>query len=376
MALHRWIYGIEGRLLKTRWTEEDTFLKKTLGLSFRLSKTVFLDNVVDHMTFLFQHEVFGHGARYREFGYTDNTYSLHPVYPYGDAKGWARRGVQDPQRKDSIHERLAMVSGGSESNALLSGFLRNQWLRRGYIHHRESGLYLLTSNDLAAYIFRTRYGKRSTAMNDVLNYLSLINAHYGFYLKEDYTLTLDDLTDYAWISLINPFIGFSLYNYCVSYLWSGREGCALPMIRVGKVKYLPAFRMGLAPFGPEMYFEHFFKTGKKWMSAYFRRGKPIFASFWGVGLSIGDLLSIDRFTLDGRLDVWHQPSLLLGGGSVSETRGGLGGSLMATVAYGFSRTQTPIQLIAQLGYKTAGFLEGEPLGRGFVARLGISFLEK
>ncbi|MGD2295147.1 MAG: hypothetical protein PVF22_04850 [Candidatus Aminicenantes bacterium] len=376
LSLHRWIYGIENRYLKPSWTEEKTFIKKTLGIVYRLSRTVFLDNVVDHMAFLFQHEVFGHGARYREFGYTDNTYSLHPVYPYGDAKGWARRGRMEPGRKVTIHERLAMVSGGSEANTLFSSLLRRNWLIRGHIHHRESILYLLTGNDLAAYILRTKHGLRKSGLNDVLNYLSLLNAQHGYVQEEDYRISLDDLAQHAWLNLLNPFLYFSLYNYFVSYLWAGQEESSLPMIRLGNVKYLPAFRIGLAPFGPEIYFEHFFKTGQRWMSLYFRRGKPTFASFWGAGLSVGNLLRVGHFTLEGRLDVWHQPSLLLGGERVSEGQRGLGGALMATVFYRFSPGQSPLNLIAQLGYKTDGFLAGERLDKGFYARVGISFIER
>ena len=70
------------RYLKPRWFEEDKKSRKAIGIFYRLSKTVLLDNVIDHLAILTQHEVFGHGSRYREFGYKNNSYSLSLFPPY------------------------------------------------------------------------------------------------------------------------------------------------------------------------------------------------------------------------------------------------------------------------------------------------------
>ncbi len=80
------------RYLKPRWFEEDKKSRKAIGIFYRLSKTVLLDNVIDHLAILTQHEVFGHGSRYREFGYKNNSYSLSLFPPYGNGNGYAISG--------------------------------------------------------------------------------------------------------------------------------------------------------------------------------------------------------------------------------------------------------------------------------------------
>lgn len=373
VTLHRGIYGLESRILKTSWFDESNFGKKAAGLSYRLAKTILVDNVLDHLSFLAQHEVFGHGARYREFGFIDNEFTLNLPPPYGDGKGWSRTGYLDEGRALSYHERLLMVSGGVESNTILSGILRDNWLQRGSIHYRESILYLLAANDLSAYILRTKYGLRDESGNDILNYLKLINAREGHLLEREDKLTLDDLAARAWISILNPFQYYSLYTYFKTYLWSGDESFSFPMFRFWGIRYLPCFRMGLTPFGPELYWESFVATQDRIFEAYFRYGDPTFHEFWGLGVSVTDLIRSRRISIHARVDMWDQPSLLLGGERIGETRGGLGVAVRGTIYYRISRDKSLLHLTAELGYKTAGYLEGEHLSGGPIIRLGISF---
>jgi len=173
LALHRGLYALEGKFLRPKWSDEKTLLKKVAGLSYRLAKTVFLDNVLDHLGFLIQHEVFGHGARYREFGYKNNSYSIHLLFPYGDGKGWAGRGRPEPGSKATAYENIAMIIGGSESNTVLANLLKYVWLKRGSIHYRESIFYLFTANDLWAYIARSKFRAGSNTGNDILSFLKM-----------------------------------------------------------------------------------------------------------------------------------------------------------------------------------------------------------
>jgi hypothetical protein len=373
ITLHRGIYGLESRLLKTRWFDENNFGTKAAGLTYRLAKTIFVDNILDHLSFLAQHEVFGHGARYREFGFVDNEFTLNLSPPYSDGKGWARTGRLVENRALSPHERLLMVSGGSEANTLLSGILRDNWLQRGALHYRESILYLLSANDLSAYILRTKYGLRDESGNDILNYLKLINSREGNILQGEDRLTIDDLAGGAWINLLNPFQYFSLYAYFKTYLWSGDESCPFPMIRLWDFRYLPSFRMGLTPFGPEFYSEHLVAASDRIYEVYFRYGDPTFHKFWGLGAHVLDLIRSERFSVNARLDIWDQPSLLLGGENIIQTQGGLGSAIRGTFYYKISNDSSLLHLTAEIGYKSAGYLEGERLDGGIILRVGISF---
>jgi hypothetical protein len=375
ITLHRGIYALENRFFKTRWFDESTFGKKTLGVTFRLCKTILLDSVLDHFSFLVQHEVFGHGSRYREFGYIKNSYELSLLFPYGCSSGWARDGILSSGRIITPHEDMAMVIGGSEASTILSNTMRYKWLQRGSINYRETFLYLLTANDLSLYILRTKHGLRRPEGNDILSFLSAINAHEGYPNEEDCRLTLDDLTNYALINFLNPFQYFSLYTYFSGYLWSGKENGILPMIKIWNIKYLPSFRLGLTPFGAEFYLENFIVFTKKIINLYFRYGEPTFYKFYGLGLKAIDLVHNHKLSVNARLDMWHQPSILLGGETAEAAKTGMGGALFGTVFYRISRAYSSIHLRVQIGYKTPGFLEGEKLGKGFIGRIGISFLE-
>ena len=79
IAIHRAVYALQDRALKPKLFDETTKARKSAGILYRLGKTALLDNVIDHLPALVQHEVFGHGARFREFGLQGDLLSLQPV---------------------------------------------------------------------------------------------------------------------------------------------------------------------------------------------------------------------------------------------------------------------------------------------------------
>jgi len=361
--------------LRPSWSDENNFEKKLLGLSYRLSKTILFDDVFDHLAFLIQHEIFGHGARYREFGYTDNSYRLHLIFPYGDSKGWAFTGTPDPLREVSSSESLLMTIGGFEAESLLSQEIYFRWVERGAIHYRETLLYLFSSLNLSSYIIRTKYNLSGEEGNDVLNYLRKINSTSGIPESPEDPLTIDDLAVRTLVSAVNPFVYFSLCAYFYHYLWEGRETMLLPMIRIGRFKVLPFFRFSLAPYGTEFYFETYAAFPEKTARFYIRYGSSDFKGSRGGGLSIGDLIKSPEFSLRARMDIWNQPALVLGGETTRETRSGLGGAIFCNLFYKLTRGSFIMGITADIGYKTEGYLEGEKLGRGMIFRAGLGFLE-
>lgn len=371
ITLHRGIYELENSLLKTKWFEENNFVNKSAGIVYRLSKSILIENVIDHMSFLTQHEVFGHGARYREIGFKNNKFSLHLMFPYGDAQGRARTGELDSPRYISSHEHLAMIIGGSASNTILSNVLKYKWIERQSINFRETILYLISHHDLNSYILRTKLGMRSSRSNDILNYLRVINEQQGFYDENRYSLTLDHLSKQALIHVLDPFQYFSLFTYFVTYVWSGKENFKLPMIKVLGLKYLPSFHLGLSPFGSEFYFENFFLYDEKIFNFFIRYGDPTFYRFWGLGIESLNLINHNRLSLDSRLNIWNQPPLLLGEEKNSQGKSGLGGSLFITAFYKITNTRPQISLVAEMGYKSSGYVQGEMLSEGLTLRAGL-----
>jgi hypothetical protein len=373
LTFHRGMYAIENQYLRAVWFDEHDPSRKALGIGYRLGKTVLVDNVVDHLTILLQHEVFGHGARYREFGFTGNDYDLSLVPPYGTGNGRAYPGTPPAGRIVTTQERIAMTIGGSEANTVLSNSLRYKWLRRGAIDYRESILYLFASNDLVYYILKTQPSQDGAGSNDVLNYLSLLND--GGCFPTGPVLTLDELKRQAAISLFRPFQYFSLHTYLVSYLWRGDEEFRFPMLDLWSIRYLPSMRLGLTPFNSELYLENLIVGGERVFNIYLRSGIPLSHWLWGFGVSAHNVVYTEKLSLDGCIDVWRQPALQLGGPGLTTERLGFGESVSATVFYYFTRKNAFPGATAEIGYKTLGFLEGEMLNRGFTARIGISFRE-
>lgn len=374
IAVHRAVYAIEDRFLKSRLFDETSKGRKSAGILYRLGKTVLLDYVIDYLPFLIQHEVFGHGARLREFDYVDISYSLSLFLPYGSGRGSAY-GSLNPERRTTRHERLGVIISGSEANTILSKSILSKWLQRGRVKSREIAIYLFSSLDMSGYVLNTRFRSQHRSENDIINYLSDLNRLEGHFPRSDYRLTLEDLSTQSLITFFNPTMIWAIYAYWIPYVYHGESECELPMFGFGQVKYLPSFRFGLTPFGSEVYFENLIVNSGRVVNIFFRYGIPTFYKFGGFGIAVDNLALGKRITFSPRAELWHQPALLLGGQQVRTGRAGLGGGLWTKLCYRVAQRNPAPELVIEIGYKTDGFIQGEPLGRGFTLRLGLSLVE-
>jgi hypothetical protein len=365
----------EERYLKTKFTNEKKPVQKALGIFYRASKTVLLDDLIDHLTILTQHEIFGHGARYREFGHVDNSFHLSLVPPYGDGHGFAQSGpLKDPNRKTSECESLMKTVGGDEANTILSQHIIGNWLLRGSINYRESLLYLESANNLLAYIYLTKYqiknGKPTSQGNDILAYTMLMQITNNNGKK----YTIDNLANQSLVGIINPFQFLAAFAYSYSYLLNGNDSLKLPMIRIGNSRYLPAFHYGLSPFGTEYYLDNYLVINKKVFTAYCRYGDTKYFNSWGFGINSMNFLSYRNLSINPCFDIWKQPAFDIGGDKLVTHKAGFGGSLSNTFNWYFSK-QSKTGITLQLGYKTAGYLAGENLAGGIIVRAGLCFKE-
>lgn len=372
-SVHQALYQIENKYIKTKLWDEQDLQSKFLGVGYRLAKTVFLDFQIDFLTLLAQHELFGHGHRLREYGFTDNSYVVHLAPPFGDGNGSASSGRNEANRKLGTHENIAIRSGGMESNAVLANTLKSRWLMSGEMNYRESLLYSFSLHDYSIYILRTKAGVISSPYNDVQSYLREVNSRYTFF-DEEYKLTLDHLANRTLVNFANTFQLFSIYTYLKVYLLDGDQSFEIPMVPLGKLEWLPAIRFGLTPFGSELIVENHFKGDNSIFSSTLRLGDGKLDNFWGTGLYYQKQFS-NNLRLGTNLDFWNQPYMVLGGQRPYSTHSGAGGRLLAEMNLFFNDV-FPIGIYSQLGYKSAGFIEGERLDQGVVLRLGLSVRSK
>lgn len=375
LTIDRVAYTFENKLLLPTWFDENSVAGKTLGVSYRLGKTILLDAVIDEYVALVQHEVYGHGARAREYGLSNITYSLDLSYPYGSSIGVTSFDYP-PDKPFSSDQELLVDLAGVDANALLSKHLVLNWLQRGNINYRETLLYTRSSNDLTQYLWRTKWGIHSVEGNDMLAYEAGINQREGHFDPSDYKLTVNDLAKQVLVIGLDPFQYFSLYTYFETYLYSAKENFEVPMIELGRFKYLPSFHLGLTPFGSEVYFENYFVHSAKVGELYLRYGIPTFHRSWGIGFYGTNVIESDPFSFDIGADLWNQPVVSTYDYNISESKGGLGGALSCTTYFKLAETFATVRLMGEMKAKTIGYLQGEPLSDALILRVGLSFVPR
>lgn len=98
------------------------------------------------------------------------------------------------------------------------------------------------------------------------------------------------------------------------------------------------------------------KTGNQFYHVYFKYGFPF--KNYGLGVSVPDLVRIKRFNLLGQVDFWSQDHYGNGIALSSTSR--------FEVAKGFN-------ILAQIGYKTKGYIVGKTTKDGIFGYIGLNY---
>jgi len=360
------------------------YSKSAYARFWRLSELVTVWLPLNYFAMLIQHEVFGHGYRLRDLHSQDRAqvdgYSFEWPPPYGPG-GAATYFSISPNFTTT--EGSAVSSGGVEGTAILAWITKLKWLESGRIDPRQSILYLLSQQDLTLYISTLKSKDISSlAGHDINSYIETLN-----YTYPEHILSRGRLRSLSWINLADPFTFYSIWAW-FHYLSSGKES-KIPMI--GSL-YLPSLRLGLTPFGPEVFFENFFSRSRIPLYVYVKGGKHSGNAYMGVGVFAPQLWSLYRWKFGLRGDLWRQPKLLLQQGRIPfeeidfnqkpnasaplyspseqhEKRFGASGSLI-TAFKGSERCLYEMEL----GYKSQGFLPGYSLFAYPTLRLSLNLV--
>jgi len=370
LTTHKLISDFENKHIKATYWDESNFKGKVLGIGFRLSKTLLFDIHLDFLLHTNQHLIFGSGYRLREFGFTQNNYNIFMFPPYGVGGGFARKGINKQNRLLGQHENVTLEFGGVEAVSILSQKLKNKGVLRGSIDYRESLLYLSTLYEVTVYSVIPELFSNLGQQNYSVRYTNRVNNSFGFFNEAAYPLSHEELAKRSLVNFLNTYHFFAIYTYAKEYLLEGKESFDLPMIPVGQIKWLPAVRFGLSPFGTEFILENDFLKGDHYLKLGFRKGDGKLANYWGLGINLITRIN-DQLQLEGIYNFWNQPSLNLGGTQIFNTKGGSGTNISMALNYHFKKSPTGIY--TQIGYKTPGYLEGERLNKGLILRLGLSF---
>jgi hypothetical protein len=374
ISVHNELTIWENRYIRPRLFSEEKPLGKAGGVVYRLSKYTIIDLPVDIFSFIFAHEYFGHGARLREQDWVNIQYEFEIPPPYGSGNGHVSAWPSS-SRMYSDHELLAFYSGGMEVQSLMNRGLCLRWIERREIQYREAFFYFFSFWANFNYIISTSIEdmQDQNTGHDVALYLRLINRHAGYSDINNLLMNAKNLNYRNMTNLANPFLFYALYTSLKTYIWYGNPSNKIPMFSIKGIDYLPSFRMGLAPFGPEYHLENYFQAKNTIFLLDLRIGDNTFHKSWsGIGLFCQNIYENKRFSLDAKLDVWKQPEIEIGGENSITLKGGtIGGAFSIRGHYDFTSSQYPISAILELGYKSPGFLEGYALDSSPIIMFGI-----
>ncbi|EKE08338.1 MAG: hypothetical protein ACD_17C00221G0006 [uncultured bacterium] len=324
-----------------------------------------------------QHEVFGHGYRIRDInrgrvkakGYF---FDLPP--PYGRGGGATSYDISDAL---TTTEETSIAMAGVESTAILALQTKFKWLEARRIDPRQAVLYLLSQHDLNLYIGTLDIVDEEEG-HDIRMYIQSLNLTYTRNF-----LNKGRLRSLSWMNLGDPFTLYAIYSW-FRYVACGKE-THIPMIPIYGWNYLCNIRLGLTPFGPEVFLENYLVKGKKPIYFYMKGGKHSGNFYGGFGMYAAKFWKIRHWHIGFRLDGFKQPKLLIQSSpipftqidfkqkpskktplySTSEQHSsalGWGGSLIFSYSKGSGGE-------VEIGLKSMGFIPGTPLRASPIARL-------
>ncbi len=339
--------------------------RRTANISYRLLKQLFLDAPQERLLLVLTHEVFGHGARLRELFDGPIGYRIGAPPPYGRGGG-STSFVFD--REPAPREVLAIAIAGMEVNSIVGATVAHRAFSQQRMHAREAMRYLLFELDALLYIRST--GIRENPGHDVADYVRAYNgaaAEAGTPPVSRRQLRRDALA-----GLANPMLLFAIFSVG-RYAWDGVPETPVPMLSMAGIRYLPMLRHRLTPYGSEFALSSGLAGRVRPMQIEIRLGPYAEAMPWGVSVRQHDVLAFRSWSADASFALWRQPHLF-GADAVptaAEQRVGV------LVNARLQRILRPAWLephafaaIVEIGFKTAGFVPGEPLRGGFVVRAG------
>jgi hypothetical protein len=376
ITLHKFLYEKTDEFIPLRLNEENTFWKKSGGIGYRLLKASVLDLQVNWMFTVVQREAFGHGSRFREFGYSANYYNFYLIPPLGRGGSYAIEGTLAPNKMTTLPEISAMHFGGNEANLVLSDRLSSRAILEGDMHYQESILYLMTKNNLLFYLWNDRLLSDFVTLDgDVDSYILNLNRFYSNANGKEYST--DKLSLQSLVSLLNPMQIYSVVSLAKDYLLDGNaRGKKIPSINFSKFNYLPSMGYNLTPFGSEFILTNYFFTDEQSLQVNLNYGDQTFFDFYSAGAKAFNLFPRQKLYVGAEMQIWSQPELQLEEWTLTQNEAQLGGLVRADVSYFPFKESKDFGLFAQVGYKTKGYVLGERLDEGLLLQFGISLKGK
>lgn len=314
-----------------------------------------LEFTLSNFAMVLQHEIFGHGARLREFGIGDIGYHIsflhgETTFPYSSFVDL------------NNNQKAAYYGSGVDASSILATKIEKTWLINGEIDSREATMYLVNVLDSATYAFATS----SNAFHpddDANNYINYVNAWFA---QNNALDTHKFKVAMAW-NWLNPMIyisGISVLNY----IWQGAMSCNYGTLHIGESRFMPTTRTLLAPYGPEyQLLVNLFTPNDQYIGLFLRYGHTHGKKSWGLDINIAPLAVYDCWSIENTISAWDQPHLLQPGTAATNTNK-YGFADYLTVYYRLSRA---VYAKGEIGYKLSGYQPGRQLSSGAYWNVGF-----
>jgi len=292
----------------------------------------------------FQHEVYGHGARLREFGWKIKGYQID--FGGGGSTSYYRPLRQHPQKD------IVVVLGGVQAEEVLANKIKSRIMMHGVINPVYGMAYLNSITGQTQYILATSYKGRG---HDILSYINQMNRIYGRNF-----LTKSKVKERARLDLLDPFLYFGAYAALTN------TNFEYPMIPIGDIGYLPGARALLTPYGLESKLINYIRFDDKQIQVNLTHGRNLSRTSGAAEVIVENLRLTDKVSWGFGGTVWRQPKLLAANPKLAPIK--TGGSIILNSVVSFNNTYG---MTIEGGYKTAGYQVGRPIEATPIIRLGL-----
>jgi hypothetical protein len=376
LSIGRLAFGYDAYL--SRWLDwdESRAAGKAAAILGRTLKLVFIDSQLAVGTDVFIHEIYGHGARAREWGlYPDYVFKLFPPYC------WIFHAGMDSHASDvytgQLERDLQTKAGGLEAGYLAAWWINAQTIANGGTLHYGAGLTYLAGKLTDIEVYLGNLSSDAGAKRDAVLYVDALQLRFRRWTAEERASIVRRLRLSYIGNLVDPTLWLVIYHELVTYLYKGERHARLPLIPIRSWRLFPGTRFNLSPFGAEHYVDLFASAYHALFSGYVRVGSSGLATYWGLGVKMLGLPVWRGLALGGELDVWSQPELLLdqpvpGVAMFSSADRPVRGGVSVGVYWNWIVWRR-IGVVGKLSYKTKGYMMGQPLEQGLYGYFGLCF---
>lgn len=247
------------------------------------------------------HEVFGHGARARELGFSPSYQVLPPPPYYVPTEGsYGATYFGERELPTTPDEDLLLTLGGLEAAELEVRDVAFTGFRSDALRQADVLIYSVGRLHLISMLVREE--------SDAYRFYDQLTARYG----ADESAVRQELTTAALLGLIDPLLIYGWYTSIARFLIQGERVHEYPALHLGEAVRLSAsYRPLPVPWGVEHQLEAMLGGEHGNAATRVRIGNGIEQGSVAASLEVRDLPVAERLSLGARVEVWNQPPLML-----------------------------------------------------------------